>query len=549
MFSINSLQKRLIIFLALPVALFFLGFGALGYFYIRHLLFSEWQETAILQLERAAHTMDMALNGPIRGMQAFADTGPGARGAENRQWLLDRLREYPGVKMAVLTWQAPGEGRSRVARVTPPDYFYPYPPEGGVVGLRADLQDDSGQPLGRLEVLITYDYLMKDLMTSGWMSANQACLVNGNGMYLAHTNPAMQSRHCLGETLDPLEEAMDRAMQQKPFGTLLAPGFLPNRVVGFYKLHEAPWVIMLHAQGGRILAPIRRFSLYYLVGVALCLVFILGLIRLGVGPLVAAIRKLSSAAVRVARGEYGQPLPVRSRDEVGRLTQSFNDMVAGLQERDFISNTFGRYVDPEIARELLRRPEAARLGGEKRQVVILFSDLRDFTPLAEVLSPEDTIHLVNRHFSRMIEIIQDHRGIIVDFLGDAILFFMDPLDGPLAPAVRQGVRCALEMQEAVRQMNVAEIKYPPLQMGIGLHAGEVVVGNVGSESRAKYGIIGAAVNLTNRIQGQAHGGEVVLSAAAYQLTGDSLKIKRTIQTHLKGIHDPVTLYVVEGAEG
>ena len=102
-------------------------------------------------------------------------------------------------------------------------------------------------------------------------------------------------------------------------------------------------------------------------------------------------------------------------------------MVAGLKERDFISNTFGRYVDQEIARELLSRPEASRMGGEKREVVILFSDVRGFTPLAESLSPEVIIHLVNRHFSRMIEVIQAHRGIIVDFLGDAILaFFRSP---------------------------------------------------------------------------------------------------------------------------
>ena len=86
-------------------------------------------------------------------------------------------------------------------------------------------------------------------------------------------------------------------------------------------------------------------------------------------------------------------------------------------------------MDEGIARELLRRPEAARrLGGEKREVVILFSDIRGFTPLAESLSPEATIHLVNRHFSRMIEVIQAHRGIIVDFLGDAVLAFFDPLE-------------------------------------------------------------------------------------------------------------------------
>jgi adenylate cyclase len=536
----NSLRKRLLLFLFLPVVLFLLGIGLAGYLYMRQALFKEWQETAVLQLERAAHQMDMQLAGPLPWIEALAQTS----GAANQEFILKQLEKHPGVSRVTLTWLTPGPklGR-RVDQVSPVTYFYP--PDQEAVGLRTDLLDQRGRPLGRLEVIIPYRYLMKDLLASGWMAANQACLVDQSGRYLAHTDPAMASRHCLGETQDPLELAMREVLKEKPFGTLLAPGPLPNRVIGFSQLHGAPWAIMLHAHGSRILAPIWRFSAYYLVAGVLCLAATLTLIHLGVASMVAAIRNLSRAAARVAQGNYGETLPVTSRDEIGQLTQSFNDMVEGLKERDFISNTFGRYVDPELAQELLRRPEVARLGGEKRQVVILFSDLRDFTPLAESLSPEATIHLVNRHFSRMVEIIQEHRGIIIDFLGDAILFFLDPLDGPLAPTLRQALRCALKMQAAAQEMNAAEKEFPPLQMGIGVHAGEVVVGNVGSESRAKYGIIGAAVNLTHRLQAQARGGEVVISEAAYELAQPGLTIKRTIHTHLKGIHDPVTLYVVE----
>lgn len=234
-----------------------------------------------------------------------------------------------------------------------------------------------------------------------------------------------------------------------------------------------------------------------------------------------------------------------SRDEIGQLTLGFNDMIDGLKERDFISNTFGRYVDQEVARELLSRPEASRLGGGKREVVILFSDIRGFTPLAETLSPEATIHLVNRYFSRMIEVIQAHRGIIVDFLGDAMLAFFDPLDGPLEPVVQRAIGCALKMQAAVEAENLAEPGYPALHLGIGLHAGEVVVGNIGSENRAKYGIIGSAVNLTHRIQGQAQGGEVVVSEMVFHHCQETLAVRRTFQTTLKGIAHPVTLYVVE----
>jgi HAMP domain-containing protein len=245
--------------------------------------------------------------------------------------------------------------------MSPINYFYP--PDKKTVGLRGELLDQAGRPLGRLEVLVSYDYLIKDILEEGWMQAQMACLVSDAGEYLAHSNPAMKSRLCLGETHNPLELAMLKALKEKPYATLLGQGYTPAHVIGYYKLHAAPWAIMLHAQGSQILAPILRFRFYYLAGGLLCLAVILVLIRLSVRPVVLAIHEIAARADLVAHGQYGEPLPVASRDEIGRLTASFNDMVAGLKERDFISNTFGRYVDQEIARELLSRPEAMRLGG------------------------------------------------------------------------------------------------------------------------------------------------------------------------------------------
>ena len=342
-----------------------------------------------------------------------------------------------------------------------------------------------------------------------------------------------------------MELAMVKAMKEKPYGALMGEGYIPQHVIGYYKLKAAPWAIMLHAQGSQILAPIFRFRFYYMMGGILCLAVILVLIRLGVRPVVMSIRQIADKAAQVAKGDYGEPLAVNSRDEIGQLTFGFNNMISGLKERDFISNTFGRYVDQEIARELLSRPEASRMGGVKREVVILFADIRGFTPLAETLSPEATINLVNRHFARMIDVIQAHRGIIVDFLGDAILAFFDPLDGPMGPVVQRAISSALKLQATIEAENLAEPGYPALHMGIGLHVGEVVVGNIGSESRAKYGIIGAAVNLTHRIQGQAQGGGVVVSEMAFHHCEETLTVSRTFKTALKGVAHPVILYVVE----
>jgi adenylate cyclase len=553
MFAFKTLERRLVVLLVAPVILFLLVIGIFGYRFIQGLLFKDWQEIAILRLGRAAHQLDMRLHGQMQWMEIFARAGQDPRGKEIQSWLLQQIKSQPGVSQVNLTWEnaAGTNGRASVpnrsAKMSPIGYFYP--PDGKTVGLRGELLDQGGKPLGRFEVVLNYDYLMQDILTEGWMVAQMACLVNQEGQYLAHSSSAMQARHCLGETQDPMELAMLKAMKEKDSGTLMGEGYSPDMVVGFYKLHAAPWAIMLHARGSQILAPILRFRLYYLAGGVLCLIVILVLIRLGVRPVVAAIRKIAAKANLVAQGDYGEPLPVASRDEIGQLTLSFNDMVTGLKERDFISNTFGRYVDPEIALDLLSRPEASRMGGEKREVVILFSDIRGFTPLAETLSPEATIHLLNRHFAKMIEMIQAHRGIIVDFLGDAILAFFDPLEAPIEPVVRRAIGCALKMQAAVEAENLAELGLPPLNIGIGLHAGEVVVGNIGSESRTKYGIIGAAVNLTHRIQGQAQAGEVVVSEMVFHHCEETLAVSRTFETKLKGIAHPVTLYVVESMGG
>jgi len=555
MFTIKTLQQRLIIFLILPVAAFLTAIGVGGYFYIRGSLYQEWQESAILRLERAAHYMDMRLSDPLQWVQSLTGTGGDRQGTDNQKWIVQKLREQPWVSRVSLEWQEPPPGRAgapqegrggggltpRVAKVSPPQFFYPA--DHQTVDLTSTLLDGAGHPLGRLKVSIKLDYLMEGVRAAGWLHTYMACLVNEQGQYLAHTNPEMATRHCLGETQNPLELAMLKEMKARSYGTVVGH----QEVIGFYRLAGAPWAIMLHAQENQIMAPILHFRFYYILAGLICLAVSLVLIRLGVGSMVAAIRRISRKAAMVAQGDYGEPLEVRSQDEIGQLTLSFNDMVAGLKQRDYISNTFGRYVDQEIAAKLMERPEASRLGGEKRPVVIMFSDIRGFTPIAETLSPEATIQLVNDYFSRMVEVLRRHHGIIVDFLGDAILAFFDPLDGPLAPVGREALQCALSMQQAMMGVNLAGIgrELPPLHMGIGLHAGEVVVGNIGSETRAKYGIVGSAVNLAHRIQAQALGGEVVVSQDVYRLVQPEVRVTRKFEVRLKGIQDPVTLYAVE----
>lgn len=171
---------------------------------------------------------------------------------------------------------------------------------------------------------------------------------------------------------------------------------------------------------------------------------------------------------------------------------------------------------------------------------------RGFTPLSESLTPEEIIRILNHYFSHMLKIIKKHCGIIVDFAGDAVLAFFDPLNGPLQPSAEGAVECAFDMQAEMDVFN-AEIcleGLPKIEMGIGINAGEAVVGNIGSEMRAKYGIVGAAVNLTQRIQDKARARETFISNSVLQHVKDRVAINHHIDVNLKGILKPVRLYAV-----
>jgi adenylate cyclase len=565
--AIKSLNQRLALFLLLPVALLLFLTGFVGFIFARDVLLNEWQEASVLKLQRAAHFIDMRLSRPIELINMFHNTGEYQDDLGIQEWLLDQLRAMDGVSKVDLEWMdsdlesSPMEGRGArmmgrgrmtrfhggiISEVTSPRYDAQSGEE--TVTLISDLKNESGSTIGRLKVSVRFEHLLQEIKKLGWWQGDMACLVDTSGKYLAHTASYMGGRHHLGEMSDPFELSVLESMKEKRDGTVLGPGHPPHIVGGFCRLNRAPWVLLLFAPGEKILQPIINFRLYYAVAGLISILFILVLIRFISGMMVRTIQEISRKAEDVARGTYGHPLAVKTADEIGQLIGSFNKMVEGLKERDFIGNTFGRYMDQEIAKELLSRPEAIRLGGQKREVAILMSDIRDFTPLSESLNPEGTIRVINHYFSHMIEVIQKHRGIIVDFFGDSLLVFFDPLENPVEPATREAVHCGLDMQERMKRFNeeMEAEGLPEFQMGIGINVGNAVVGNIGSELRAKYGIVGPAVNVTNRIQAESKGGQILVSESVYRYLNRELRIKSSLEVLLKGVKERVTLFEIEG---
>ena len=238
-------------------------------------------------------------------------------------------------------------------------------------------------------------------------------------------------------------------------------------------------------------------------------------------------------------------------DHADALEADLQSQAEALERRgQFIRETFGRYVSEEVVAQLLDAPEGIELGGAKRKVTILMSDVRGFTALAECLEPQEVMTFLNRYLEAMVDVILAYQGTIIEILGDGLLVLFG------APLTRdddaeRAVACALAMQLRMDATNAPHRRagLPDVDMGIGIHTGEVVVGNIGSQQRTKYGMVGSAVNLTGRIESYTTGGQILISPTTYVETAALLTVSHQMTVAPKGVAAPITLYAVSGMRG
>ncbi len=216
----------------------------------------------------------------------------------------------------------------------------------------------------------------------------------------------------------------------------------------------------------------------------------------------------------------------------------------------FIRQTFGRYLSEEIVDKLFETPEGLKLGGEKREVTILMADLRDFTSLGEQLPAEQIVEMINIFLASMTGVIQSHLGTIDEFIGDAILAIFGAPIQRHDDALR-AVRCAIEMQLAMTEVNrrYEQLGYPAVAMGIGINTGQVIVGNIGSQKRSKYAVVGRHVNIASRIESYTCGGQILVSECTRNECTDLLRTDGEMKVKPKGIKHEITIYDVTGIGG
>jgi class 3 adenylate cyclase len=321
--------------------------------------------------------------------------------------------------------------------------------------------------------------------------------------------------------------------------------------LAYARIPSTGWSLAAVFPKTELLAEVNELHRTNVLLAAVALLLLLTVSLLVARSIARPLRTMALATKRVAQGELDINLSsVRSQDEVGQLAAAFVRMTEGLKERDRIRNTFGRYLTREVVNRLLESKDGLRLGGENREITMIMSDLRGFTALTTSLPPEKLLAYLNRYLGKMVDILIDYQGIIDEIIGDGILAFFGAPE-PLEDHPARAVACALQMQAAMDEINALNEAdgLPRLDMGIAVNTGYVVVGNIGSEKRAKYGAVGSQVNFTGRMESFTVGGQVLISSTTYERVAGLLDVRNVLEVEMKGIPGKVALYDVRGIKG
>jgi adenylate cyclase len=426
----------------------------------------------------------------------------------------------------------------------------------------ADQAGDFAYLAGRLHVLVVVPLYAPRPNIIGWFGAAfpiddtfalglkqttlaEVTFVSGIGesshRVLATTLPPPWAAIVAGQMPASRTEAAQTSLVKldgEPYVTL----FIPLGLLG-----DDPARIALQRSLAAELAPARDLE-NVIVLISLTALLIAFLAALGAARNVSQpVQALAAHTEVIARGDYGARLDLHRSDELGQLAESFNRMSAGLTERDRVRDLLDKNVSPEVAAQLMR--EGAALGGEEREVTILFADLRGFTTLSEKMPPRELITLLNRYLDAMSGAIEAEGGIIDKFIGDEIMaLFGAPVTS--ADGADRALAAALAMRTALAGFNatLAAEGHPPLAFGVGINTARVVAGNIGSHRRLNYSVIGDGVNVAARLQtltrDPAHATDIILSAATLAATRRPWTTRHLGALGVKGRKEAVEIHAL-----
>ena len=387
------------------------------------------------------------------------------------------------------------------------------------------LKFDDDVALGRLDTHVEYlqeaRRRYEGLLTE-WLAAAQG----------GRRSEAAQLRVELDEWRDDWDQQMDRARQE--MRSIASNAILATRA---YQQRNIDIGLALVAIAG-------------LLGITVAAAVTSGLVR--------PVRRLLSGTAAVENGALDTIVPVTSGDEIGGLTRAFNGMVGELRVKAQIRETFGKYLDPRIVAGLIDRPELTDAKGSRRDMTILFCDMRGFTNFSEGMTPVGLVNVLNRYLTVISEPVRHNGGIIDKYIGDAVMAYWGP---PFTNAEEQGrLACVTAIEQLAAlpafQAELPELTgvrrgHPRLAVRIGIATGEVVVGSIGSEHTRSYTVIGDTVNLASRLEGacRVYGTTVLINGRTQSLATDAVETREIDFVLVVGKTEPERIFELLGRRG
>jgi len=280
-------------------------------------------------------------------------------------------------------------------------------------------------------------------------------------------------------------------------------------------------------------------------------VLVVGLIAglLLIARLVGPLKRLRHGLEELSSGNVMARVPPTSRDEIGQLTRAFNEMGDALAQKQRVETAFGRYVDDYVLAQLLESTDGEVLTGVEREATVLFADIRSFTRLSEGLAAQNVVALLNEIFQLVSDCILEQGGTIDKFIGDSVMaYFGAPVPHP--DHAQRAVKAAMQIIHVIDKRNRGAARseqapIAPVQLGIGVHLGQVVVGNIGSDRRTDFTAVGDAVNVAHRLEKLAQPGQVLVSEVVQRRVRGAFRLRFEGERQLSGREEPVHVYAVE----
>ncbi len=298
----------------------------------------------------------------------------------------------------------------------------------------------------------------------------------------------------------------------------------------------------------QVMSNLRWFSVIFIYGILGALMLsLIGAYFLSL-KVTRSLNVLYSCVKEIGQGNLYCSTALESHDEFEDLGQEINKMTKGLREREFLKMNFARYVSKHVLEKILSSGTSTKLEGERRKITVLFSDIRQFTQLAEHLPPEQVVGILNEYFEVMLDVIFAHQGTLDKFIGDGIMVeFGAPLDDPLQEW--NAVITAIEMQRELKKLGKRweQEGKPVIGMGVGVNTGLAVVGSIGSERRLEYTAIGDTVNVAARLEQTTKvlKQHILISESTYEAVKGQFKFIDLGSMTLHGRDEPIHVYAID----